>query len=96
MTTTKKPTRAQLEMKLREALAGQVHTAHFADAALSSASMQKMTASGVIITIHALGGREIVAPTLIRDGLSDEAIAALRADLVRTYKTAIALKPRGA
>lgn len=86
---------AVLERERREALAGQVHVYHFADAYLEKASVKHLTASGVIITLTALGGREIVGPTLIRDGLSEETVKALRADMVRSYKSAIELKPKG-
>ena len=95
-TTRKRETVTQLRQKLIDALAGQVHTLHFADGAIGKASIDRMTASGVVITITALGGREIVAPTMIRDGLSNETIAALRADFRRAYKSAIELKPAGA
>lgn len=85
---------ADLERKLKEALAGQVHTYHFADQALDSATAKHLSASGAVITITALGGREIVGPTLIRDGLSAELIEALRADLRRSYERATQMKPR--
>lgn len=90
----KKVTRAELERKLQEALAGQAHTYHFADRGLDKASTQHLSASGVVLTLTALGGRELVAPTLIRDGLSDELIAALRADFARSYALATLFKPR--
>jgi hypothetical protein len=37
-----------------------------------------LMASAVIVTLHALGGREICPPFAIPDGLSNEAIAELR------------------
>jgi hypothetical protein len=100
MMTTKKPTKAQriaeLERKLAEALAGQAHTYHFAEQGLAYASQKHMTASGVILTLTALGGREICAPVLIRNGLSEATIEALKADFVRSYQDAIVFKPKGA
>jgi hypothetical protein len=49
--------------------------------------------SGVIIQIHALGGREIVAPVMIRDGLSRETRAALCDDLRRSFELATMVSP---
>lgn len=84
---------ADLERKLGEALAGQAHGYHFAHRALGEASTKHMMAGGIILTLTALGGREICTPVLIRDGLSEETIAALKADLVRSYEVAVAFKP---
>ena len=86
---------AELERKLREALAGQTHVYHFADAQLAKASTAHLAGSGVILTLTVLGGREICEPVLIRDGLSDQTIVALKADMVRSYVNATAFKPKG-
>ena len=92
---TKSQQIAELERKLNEALAGQAHVYHFASASIDKASTDHLLTSGVIITLTVLGGREIFNPVLIRDGLSKETIAALKADFVRSYENAIAFKPRG-
>jgi hypothetical protein len=98
MTTTKKQTKAariaELERKLQEALAGQVHVYHHACRNIAKAGAAHMDASGVVITLTALGGRQIVAPTLILGGLSDASIAALKADFVRSFDYATAIKPQ--
>lgn len=92
-----KPQRiAELERKLNEALAGQAHVYHFASASIDKASTDHLLASGVIITLTVLGGREIFNPVLIRDGLSRETIAALKADFARSYENAVSFKPSGA
>lgn len=49
--------------------------------------------SAVILTITALGGREIVPPVAIRDGLSPETVAALRNDLRRSFELATLVSP---
>lgn len=85
---------AELERKLGEALAGQAHSYSFASQTIDKASTDHLTASGVVITLTVLGGREIFSPVLIRDGLSKETIAALKADFVRSYENAIAFKPK--
>jgi len=85
---------ADLEMKLREALAGQAHVYHYADCGLDKASTDHLMGSGVILTLTTLGGREFVPPVLIRDGLSDQLIQSLRVDLRRSYELAVMPKPR--
>lgn len=55
-----------------------------------------LMASGVLVQMHALGGREIIPPVVIIDGLSAETIAAFRADLLRSYQRATEIKPKDA
>lgn len=45
-------------------------------------------------TLTYLGGRELFKPVAIRDGLSDETIKALIADMVRSYELATMYKPQ--
>lgn len=52
-------------------------------------------ASAAILTITGLGGRVIVAPVAIRDGLSAATIAAIKADLQRSYDLATLMQPKG-
>lgn len=85
----------ELERKLREAEAAQVHHYHFASATIDKASTDHLLGSGVILTLTVLGGREICAPVMIRDGLSKETIEALKADFVRSYENAVEFKPKG-
>lgn len=87
---------AELERKLKEAEAGQAHVYRFASAAVDKASTDHLAASGVIITLTFLGGREVHSPVLIRDGLSKETIEALKADFLRSYESAVEFKPKGA
>ena len=87
---------AELERKLKEAEAGQAHVYYFASAAVDKASTDHLAASGVIITLTFLGGREVHRPVLIRDGLSKETIEALKADFLRSYQSAVEFKPKGA
>lgn len=85
----------ELERKLRETEAGQAHVYHFASQAIDKVSTDHLTASGVIITLTVLGGREIHSPVLIRDGLSKETVEALKADYLRSYELATLYKPKG-
>lgn len=93
---TKKQRIAELERQLAESNAQHIHHHHFAAASLPKAGEKSMMGSGVIITVTALGGKPIVEPILIRNGLSSETIAALQDDIVRSYKYATELKPKGA
>lgn len=85
---------AELERKLKEALAAQSHVYHFAGSALAKASTDHLTGSGIIITATVLGGRTLFEPVLIRDGFSPELIAALLADFKRSYDLAVMYKPK--
>lgn len=90
------PTRADLLRKIEELEAQQAGILNFADIGLAKAGTDKMGASAVIVRLHTLGGSEITPAFAIRDGLSDETIAALRKDIVRSWKLATLFKPRGA
>jgi hypothetical protein len=70
------------------------HVYAFADASIEKASTEHLRASGALIQITALGGREIIPPVVIKDGLSPETIACLRRDLVRSFELATAFKPK--
>lgn len=92
----KKPTRAQLQRKLLELEANLASTYHFADAYLSKIKEGSFMASGVVLQITALGGKEVIPPVMIADGLSPETIAAIRKDIVRSHELATMFKPVGA
>ena len=85
----------ELQRQLCEAKAGSAHVYHFADKGLDKAGQKHLIGSGVVVTMTVLGGRELFAPVLLRDGLSDELIASLRADLARSYELAVMYKPSG-
>lgn len=84
----------ELERKLREAEAQQVHVYHFATNELKKASTSALAGSAVILTLTVLGGKELFKPVAIRGGLSDETISALSKDMVRSYEDVVAFKPK--
>lgn len=92
----KKPkvTKAELQRKILELEAGYASTYHFADATIGKASTDHLMASGVVLQLTTLGGRQIINPVLIKDGLSPETIAAIRKDIVRSYELATMFKPK--
>jgi hypothetical protein len=79
----KKPTYKDLERKLQELEAQCPWNARAALRNIGDAG-SKFTASVVILRLTALGGREVIEPVAIRDGLSDETIAQLKKDIERT------------
>lgn len=85
-------TREKLERTILELKAQLAHSYHFADATIGKAGVNLM-GSGVLLQLTGLGGNEIIPPVMIRDGLSEETIAALRKDLARSYELAVAYKP---
>jgi hypothetical protein len=89
--TTKpaKKTRAQLARQVLELTAQLAHVYQFANTEIHRASQKHMMASGVLLQLTAIGGKEIINPVMIKDGLSDETIAAIKADLKRSYDLAI-------
>lgn len=89
----KGPSKAALARKVLELEAQIASSYHFADASLNKAGSALM-ASGCLIQLTALGGRELICPVVIKDGLSDATIAALRADIRRSYDLATAFKPK--
>lgn len=95
-TKTKTPTRADLARKIMELEAQLAHRYYFNSAELHKAGTDHMMASGVLVQLHALGGRRLIDPMVIKDGLSDDTIAALQRDILRSYESAVALKPKGA
>lgn len=84
---------AELQRKLKESEALQTCTYHFAATELKRLSVERCTGSAVIMELTLLGGKKKVGPVAIRDGLSPETIAAIHADLSRSYALAVEFKP---
>ena len=96
--TAKKQTKAErirdLERKLLEAQAQQIHNYHFASHELKKMGTTHCMGSAVIVTFTVLGGKTI-NPVAIRDGLSEATINALQEDMRRSFEQATAFKPKG-
>lgn len=84
-----------LRTQLATAKASQTHNYHFADASISRTSTDMLEESGVVISVRALNGTELIPDVMIPDGLSDNTIEALRADFRRAYLRMTELKPKG-
>lgn len=85
----------ELERKLEEALASQAHMCGSACSEIVKAGPESLLGSGAILTLTALGGRQLIKPVLIRDGLSKESITALQADFARSFDLATLHRPKG-
>jgi len=88
----KGPTKADLARKLKEMEAQLASTYHFASVTLDNAG-DRGQGGAVIVTLTALGGKELIVPVAIKNGLSAETIAALRKDIARSYAEAVEFKP---
>lgn len=82
---TKKPTYADLSRTILELRAQMPGSLKSAMSNLDKAD-NRMMASAVVVTITALGGRPIVQPFAITDGLSADSIAALKCDIRHSLK----------
>lgn len=90
----KRKTKADLEREIMELKAQLSGTYHFADATLHKAG-DVLMASGALLRLHALGGRELIPPVVIKDGLSSTTIDAIRRDIIRSYELSVMFKPQG-
>lgn len=84
-----KKTRAQLAREVLELKAQLTFIYHSANAQIDKASTNYLMASGVLLQLTGIGGRELIPPVMIKDGLSLETIAALKADLKRSYDLSV-------
>jgi hypothetical protein len=89
----KKPTRKDLERQVLELKGQLAYVYSLASNDIMKADASHLMGSGVLLQLTALGGREIIQPVVIRDGLYDETIEALKKDLARSHELATAHKP---
>ena len=81
------------DLRVSENKASSVHNYHFTSAELLKLSTKRYYGSGVIISLHGLDGKRLIAPTTIRDGLSVASINGLLDDIQLSYDRTIELKP---
>ncbi len=93
---TKKPkiTRAQLERQVLELNAQLAHVFYFADNSIDKCGTKYLMGSGVLLQLTGIGGKELIVPVMIKDGLSDATIAAIKADIKRSYDLSVMFKPK--
>lgn len=93
---TKSQRIVELERKLYESSSYHSYRHHLASRALDNLSTDRLMGSGVILSLTKVGGEKPFEPVMISGGLSKETIAALKADLARSFNYNIELKPEGA
>lgn len=93
-TKPQKPSRADLERKILELEALQPHRLAFGQTEIDKASVDRLMGSGVILSLTVLGGKQVLEPVCIRDGLSKETIAAIKADMHRSFEVASLYKTK--
>lgn len=89
-----KKTRQQLERQILELESQLAHRYAFAQSTIDKASTDKMMESGVLLQLTAIGGRELINPVVIKDGLSKATIEAIKADLNRSYDLCVMHKTK--
>lgn len=86
----KRPTtKADLKRRVKELEAQLAHQYFFATIGLDKATIEKTFGSAVILELTFLGGTKVIEPVAIKDGLSDKTIAAIKADLKRSYERTV-------
>lgn len=89
-----KTSRQALERKILELESQLAHRYSFAMTEIDRASIDRLMGSGVLLQLTGIGGKDIINPVVIKDGLSLETIKAIKADLVRSYDLAVMFKPK--
>lgn len=84
---------AEARREIKELKSQMIHTYHFASLDLSKANMDAMLGSGVILELTALGGKKLIDPVMIKNGLSKETILAIQRDLRRSFEYSIEFQP---
>jgi len=92
MKDKKKVTHKETKRKLLEAQASTVLSHVFATTDIEKCSEEKLTGSGVVLQLSGIGGKDIINPILIRDGLSNETIEAIKKDLKRSHNLILSIK----
>lgn len=80
----KQKTRKELYNEIKVLKAGQLYTLKTASEELNKCGCDKYMASGLIVTITDLSGREVVKPFMCADGLETETIKALQIQIKKT------------
>jgi hypothetical protein len=91
----RKITRKQLENKLFLSQARQLHVLHFASLDIGKCSVDHLAGSEVILqlTFNDINATEVIPPTSIIGGLSQNTIECIKADMLRSYNEQNIFKP---
>ena len=86
----KRMTLKDAKARIRELEAQDVLTYRMAYEQIAKANQTRFMASGVILSLTALGNKELVEPVMIADGLSAATIAAIQDDIRRSLELRLA------
>ena len=80
-----KLTKKQLKRQLLESKGSSVvgHTIAYTN--IEKASTDRMMAGAIVLQITELGGKKVISPITIGDGLSNETIDAIKKDIKRSH-----------
>lgn len=88
----KKKTHKETKRELLEAKSSTVLAHVHASSYIGKCSTDKMMGSGVLLQLTGIGGKDLINPILIRDGLSEETIEAIKKDIKRSYDLNVEIK----
>ena len=91
----RKAKRRKMSHKAKELEAQMAHKYYYAHAQIDKVSTDRLMASGVMLELTFLGGEQAIPPVVVKDGLSNETIEAIKKDLRRSFHRAIEFKPAG-
>jgi hypothetical protein len=82
-------TKKDLERQILELKAQLPITYTISSSMLDKVSTDHLMGSGVLLQLSGIGGKELINPVMIKDGLSKSTIDAIKADLKRSYDLTI-------
>jgi len=83
----------QTAQKLKVADASRAHTYWATSNQVVNLMKRDFTASGVVLHVTDLTGRNLIDPVMIIDGLSEATLRAIHADIVRSHDSAASFGP---
>lgn len=66
---------------------------HYASMEVLKLDRDRLMASGVVMHLYHIGGKEVCPPFLVKDGFSDKTINALLDDIQYSYDRSVEFKP---
>jgi hypothetical protein len=78
-------TKKDLERQILELKAQLAISYTISSSMLDKVSTDHLMGSGVLLQLSGIGGKELINPVMIKDGLSKSTIDAIKADLKRSY-----------
>ena len=90
MTKKPKETKAMLRRRILELESQMAFTFVMALNGIKQATESRYMASGILLQLTAIGGKEIIPPTMIKDGFKPETIEAIAAEIQKSSDLTVA------